>query len=173
MMPKSLFIILLCASALALADPGSVTRATDLKDKPFLDAPTVTRLAAGSRVEVQTRKGAWAQVSTRDGKSGWLKILNLRSATGSTGSGLGGVNQLLSVAKTGSSGNTVTTGVKGLSAEQIKNARPNPQEVQRMKSYGASSEDAQRFARSNRLEARSVKDIGLASAESQSNRGSD
>ncbi len=172
-MPKSLLIILLFASSLALADPGSVTRATDLKDKPFLDAPTVTRLAAGSRVEVQTRKGAWAQVSTRDGKSGWLKILNLRSATGSSGSSLGGVNQLLSVAKTGSSGNTVTTGVKGLSAEQIKNAKPNPQEVERMKSYGASSQEAQRFARSSRLEPRTVANIGLSAAESQQNRGLD
>lgn len=173
MMPKSLLIILLLASSLALAEPGSVTRATDLKDKPFLDAATVTRLPAGSTIDIKTRKGAWAQVSTRDGKSGWLKILNLRSVGGGSGSGLGGVNQILSVAKTGSSGNTVTTGVKGLSAEQIKNAHPNPKEVERMKSYGASSQDAQRFARGARLEARSVKDIGLSSTQSQSNRSSD
>lgn len=165
MMLKPLFIALLCASTLALADPGSVTRATDLKDKPFLDARTVTRLAAGSAVDIQTRKGAWAQVSTRDGKSGWLKILNIRSGAASSGSGLGGVNQILNVARTGSSGNTVTTGVKGLSAEQIKNAKPNPQEVERMKSYGISSQDAQRFARSSRLESRSVADISLSSAD--------
>ncbi|MDR3412214.1 MAG: SH3 domain-containing protein [Formivibrio sp.] len=170
---KPLFTILLFASTLALAESGSVSRSSELKDKPFLDAATVTRLSAGSIIDIKTRKGAWAQVSTRDGKTGWLKILNIRSAGGSSGNGMGGVNELFNVAKTGSSGNTVTTGVKGLSAEQIKNAKPNPREVERMQSYGVSSQEAQRFARSTGLQSQKVPDIRLSGTTSQQNSGSD
>lgn len=165
-MLKKLSLILLCASSLALAAPGSVTRATDLKDKPFLDAATVARLPAGSAVDIQQRQGAWAQVRSADGRTGWVKILNLRSGA-TSGSALGGVNQALNVARTGSSGNTVTTGVKGLSAEQIRNATPNPQEVERMKTYAVTSAQAQQFARNSRLNARSVADISMPSSTTQ------
>lgn len=169
-MLKKWSLALLCVSSLALASPGSVTRSTDLKDKPFLDATTLSRLPAGSSVDIQKRQGAWAQVRASTGQTGWLKILNLRS--GPSGASGSGVNQLLNVARTGSSGNTVTTGVKGLSAEQIKNARPNVQEVERMKSYGVSSAEAQRFARSNRLAAKNVADIALSTTSTPNDRGS-
>lgn len=163
-MLNKLTLVLLCASGLALASPGSVTRTTDLKARPYLDAATVARLPANSAVEIQTRQGAWAQVRSADGRTGWVKILNLRSSA-TAGSAGGGVNQLLSVARTGSSGRTVTTGVKGLSAEQIRNARPDPQEVERMKSYGVSSAQAQEFARNSRLSARQVPDLSPVDAE--------
>ena len=165
-MLKKLSLILLCASSLALAAPGSVTRATDLKDKPFLDAATLSKLSSGTVVDIQKRQGAWAQVRSPDGKTGWVKILNLRSAATSS-SGATAVNQVLNVARTGSSGSTVTTGVKGLSAEQIRNAKPNPQEVERMKGYGVSGAQAQQFARSSRLTTRSVADISPQAADSQ------
>ncbi len=156
--------LMLFASTLAFAEPGSVTRNTDLKAKPFLDAATIAQIAADSKVDIQTRQGAWAQVKTNEGKAGWLKVLNLRSVAASNGgSGMGGVGQLLNVARTGSSGNTVTTGVKGLSAEQIKNARPNPQEVARLKGYGVSAQEAQRFATATKLQAQNVAAIELAS----------
>ena len=57
------------------------------------------------------------------------------------------------------------TRVKGLSAEQIRNARPNPQEVERMKNYAVSSAQAQEFARNSRLSARQVSDLAPADAE--------
>lgn len=175
MMHKTLPLVLLLASTAALAEPGSVTRATDLKERPFLDAATIARIAADSKVDIQSRQGAWAQIRTGDGKSGWLKVLNLRSAAASNGgSGLGGVGQLLNVARTGSSGSTVTTGVKGLSAEQIKNARPNPQEVARMKSFGINAQEAQRFAKTSQLQPQTVAAIEVAAgASSQTQQSSD
>lgn len=165
-MLKKFSLILLCASSLALAAPGSVTRATDLKQQPYLDSATLSRLPAGSAVDIQKRQGAWAQVRGADGRTGWVKILNLRSGAAS-GSALGGVNQVLNVARTGSSGNTVTTGVKGLSAEQIRNAKPNPQEVERMKSFAVTGAQAQQFARNSKLTSRSVADISPQVADSQ------
>lgn len=163
MMLKNLPLVVLCASAVALAEPGSVTRATALKDKPFLDASTTAQLAAGSLVDIQQRQGAWMKVKTREGKTGWVKLLNIRSGTAAAGgSTLGGVGQIFNVAKTGSSGNTVTTGVKGLSAEQIKNARADPDELVRLQGYGISSADAQQFAKQTKLTAQKVTAIDVA-----------
>ncbi|SFN84776.1 hypothetical protein SAMN05660284_02379 [Formivibrio citricus] len=172
-MMHKLLPLLLFSSALALAEPGSVTRATDLKEKPFLDSATIARIAADSKVDIQSRQGAWAQVRTGEGKSGWLKVLNLRSMASSNGTGLGGVGQLLNVARTGSSGSTVTTGVKGLSAEQIKNARPSPQEVDRLKSYGVNAQEAQRFAKTSQLQPQKVAAIEVSASTSQPQKTSD
>lgn len=173
-MMRKFLPLMLFSCTLALAEPGSVTRDTDLKAKPFLDAATITRIAADSKIDIQTRQGAWAHVKSSDGKLGWLKVLNLRSAAASNGgSGLGGVGQLLNVARTGSSGNTVTTGVKGLSAEQIKNARPSQQEATRLKSFGINAQEAQRFAKASKLQAQNVAAIELAADSAQPRNSSD
>lgn len=163
----------LLTSALAWAEPGSVSRGTDLKEKPFLDAATVGRLAADSPLDIQLRQGAWAKVRAQNGQEGWLKVLNLRSAASSTSSGRGGLGQLVNVARSGSSGNTVTTGVKGLSAEQIRNARPNEKEVQRLSGYAVSAQDAARFARTSQLQPQKVTAIGSAQRTDEASSSSD
>lgn len=166
MMHKILPLALLFAAAAALAEPGSVSRTTDLKAKPFLDSATIAKLAANSQVDIGKRQGAWAQVRTPSGATGWIKLLNLRSGTAGSGSALSGIGKIANVARTGSSGNTVTTGVKGLSAEQIKNARPDPQQVEKLNRQAVSSAEAQRFARAAQLQARDVPAIGPAEASS-------
>lgn len=161
---KNLPLVLLFASVGALAEPGSVTRNTDLKDKPFLDATTTVQLSAGSAVDIQKRQGAWMQVKTREGKTGWVKLLNIRSGAAASGSvlGLASIGQLANVAKTGSSGNTVTTGVKGLSAEQMMNARANPEELARLQNLSVSSTDAHKYATQAKLTAQKIPAIETA-----------
>ncbi|WP_187359995.1 hypothetical protein [Chitinolyticbacter meiyuanensis] len=137
------------------ADSGTLIRATPLKQKPFLDATTVSELPANSRLDIVTRKGAWMQVKTASGQSGWVKLLNVRTGSGSS-SGGGGLGTLGKVITTGSSGTTVTTGVKGLSAEQIENAKPNFAELDKLKQYQVSSGSASSSARQAGLDAQSV-----------------
>jgi len=60
------------------------------------------------------------------------------------------------VAQTGRSGSTVTTGVRGLSEEDLKKAHPNPKELEAVKRYASSPEDAQRFAQQGGLQAQQV-----------------
>ena len=74
---------------------------------------------------------------------------------------LGAVTKVASVAKTGSSGNTVTTGVKGLSEEQIRNAKANPEEVERMYDFSVSEADARKYASQNKLVAQKIADIAV------------
>jgi predicted secreted protein len=109
---------LLLAPGLALAaEQGQLIRAGDLKAQPFLDAQTTDKLATGQAVSVLVRQGGWVQVSA-NGKTGWLRTLNLKLASGSTSNG----NTTAAAARlrTGSSGRTVTTGVKGMGEAEIR-----------------------------------------------------
>lgn len=161
MMLKRWPLALLLCSALAFADSGSIARNTDLKDKPFLDATTTAKLSAGSTVSMLKREGAWMQVKTSDGKTGWVKLLNIRSGSTTQSNNFSGIGSLAKVAKTGSSGNTVTTGVKGLSEEGIKNAKPDPKELAKLEQLGISKAEAQRYATQEHLKAQKVAAISV------------
>ena len=138
---------------------GYTLKATDVKDKPFLDAVTLATLPEKTRVEIITRQGAWMQVKTANVNPGWIRMLSVR---------LGSVDQqpqssgsLLTALSIGSrprpaTTSTVTTGVRGFSEEDLANAKPNPEEVQKMKSYAATSEDAAKRAETGQLSPRAL-----------------
>ena len=130
-------------------------RPTELKAKPYADAQTITTLLPRARVEVLARRASWTQVKTASA-SGWVKMLSLQlEKSGQGRRGDNGLSALFNVASTGRSGSTVTTGVRGLSEEQLKDAKPNPQALQAAKRYAASREDAKRFAAEGKLNAQS------------------
>jgi len=149
---------LLLAPALCLAEPATLIRAADLKKEPATDAPTVAPLAENARVNTLERKGGWTRVRAESGAEGWLKMLALRysvSAEAKPGSD-SGVSQLVNVARTGTSGQQVTTGVRGLDADQLANARPNPAEIARMATFGATKDAAAAFASQGPLRPQTV-----------------
>lgn len=113
----------------------------------------VATLKARDAVDIQARQGAWAQVKAGD-RSGWVRLLNVR--TGSAQRGDAGVGALASVFRTGSSGNTVTTGVKGLSEESLGNAQPNAEEAKRLNQYRESEGGARGFAKQAKLGTQTV-----------------
>lgn len=143
----------LLASSLACAESGTLMKDTELRAKPFGDAAVVTDLQAKSNVDILSRKGAWANVKAGS-QSGWVRLLLLRTGSGERGDS--GVGALASMFRTGSSGSTVSTGVKGLSEEQLKDAKPDPAEVQQLDSYRDDAKDARRFAQQAKLNAREV-----------------
>lgn len=163
---KPLFAASLCAMGLCAsvscvlaaqpAETAYTVRATDLKAKPFSDAATLSTLPERSRVEVLGRQASWMQVRA-EGASGWVKMLSLRfSSEGAPRKpGDSGLGTLFNVAATGKSGSTVTTGVRGLSEENLKTARPDPEALRAMQNYAASAENAASFAKAGRLEKRS------------------
>jgi len=131
-------------------------RPSEMKAKPFSDAQTLTTLPPRSRVEVLTRQASWTEVKTAT-QTGWVKMLSLQlEKSGQGKSGDNGLSALFNVASTGRSNSTVTTGIRGLSEEQLANTKPNPQALQAAKKYAVSREDAQRFAAEAPLKARSV-----------------
>lgn len=123
---------------------GQVLREASLKKEPFSDAEDVTELEAGSEVHILGRQGAWLQVKAGE-HSGWLRMLAVRGAATSR-AGDSGLTQAINVARSGASGTSVATGVRGLSKEQIQNAQPNTAELERMQRYVQSEDQARSFA---------------------------
>ena len=155
--------ILASASLLAFAESGTVIRASDLKQKPFLDATSQGRVAAGNVVNIVGRQGAWMQVKS-GGQTGWLKLLNVRTSAG-TASG-GGLGTLAKVLTTGSSGTTVTTGVKGLTGGEVTATHPAPEQLQKLDTYAVTPATAAAAARKVPLKTKNVSYIPLAATSS-------
>lgn len=154
---RPILLLLLLLPLLCSAEPATVIRSTELKKSPATDAPTVAELAENAAVDALERRGGWTRVKAGAGE-GWVKMLALRYGGGSTKQGDSGVAQLLNVARTGSSGTQVTTGVRGLEAEQIANAEPNAAELGKMHKFASSSEAAAKFAAQGKLQAVAVEE---------------
>jgi hypothetical protein len=125
------------------AESGTVLKDTPLRSQPLGSADVVAQLRARETVTITQRQGAWAGVTTGAGTQGWARILNLRTGAGQAG-GSGGA--LASAFLTGSSGTTVSTGVKGLTAASLTAASPDEAELARLDGYAISGDEAQAFA---------------------------
>lgn len=150
-------LLLLLAPVLCLAEPATVIRATEMKQQPATDAPAAGQLAENAKVEALERKGGWTRIKAAGGAEGWVRMLALRYAgAGEAKQGDAGISQILNVARTGTSGTQVTTGVRGLDAEQLANARPNAAELKKLGNFAASKDGAEDFAAKGRLSAQRV-----------------
>ncbi len=146
-------VALLLAAACAVAQAGETAytvRATALKAKPYTDADTLATLPEQSAVEILGRRGSWNQVKA-GGTTGWVKMLSLRVASGQRKSGDSGLKALFGMAATGSSGSTMTTGVRGLSEEKLHNPHPNPEALKQLRTFAVSGAEAQQFAAAGKL----------------------
>ena len=136
---------------IAWAEPATLVRATELKAEPASDAATVVQLAEKTQVDALERKGGWTRVKAGSAQ-GWVKMLALRyDGAGAAKRGDTGVVQAFNVARTGSSGTQVTTGVRGLDEEQLAKAQPNPAELAKLNRFAADRSIATSFAEEGKL----------------------
>ena len=153
-------ILAMLISTAYAAETGYTLKPTEVKDNPFLDANTVATLAEKTTVEIVTRQGAWMKVRTTDAKQqGWIRMLSVRLGNPEQKPQSGG--SLLSALGIGSrprpsTNATVTTGVRGFSEEDLANAKPNAVEVEKLKSFAATPEEAIKLAASGKLAATQV-----------------
>lgn len=151
------FIASLFASVALAQEAAFTNRATELKERAAADARTVAPLPEGASLKVLERAGGWTRVEA-EGRQGWVRVFHLRfpvTAQAGTDSGgvLGNVTSALGFGRERSKGATVaTTGIRGLSPEELKNASPDPAALARLQSYRADNPAAERFAREGRLE---------------------
>jgi hypothetical protein len=158
-MMRPLFVLLLCSllppALVAAEQPAHLLQPTTLRAEPFADAAPLATLKAKQQVRVLQRKGGWYQV--RSGKqSGWLRMSHLRLGDGTTtaqkgDSGVAQTLRLLGTGRSGADGVTVATGIRGLDAADVANARPDHQALQRLDRYLSKAEQARQFAASARL----------------------
>lgn len=132
--------------AAAKADVAHTNRDTELLAQSQADAPVVASLASNTRVDVLKRSGAWSQVKSDGGKTGWVKMFALSLESGSAGQGgAPAVAALLNGGRTGSTG-TGTTGVKGLGEEDLRRAQANVAEFEKMQRLAVDKVSAQNYA---------------------------
>jgi hypothetical protein len=143
-----LFFIALGANIHAVAgETGTALKADTLRKEPFADAKSVGSLNKNDSVEILSKKGAWLQVKSKK-STGWVRLLSVkRGGTSSSGSGLSDIAS----GRTGTGKVVSTTGIRGLSAEELKAAKFNEDEMKQMESYATSTSDAQSFAKAGGL----------------------
>ena len=164
---RHLFALL---SALLIVPPGqaaepqqaTVLRDTELRAEPFSDAAVVAKIRAKARIRVLQRKGGWYQARDNRNQTGWLRMSTIRFGDGTSaksdsgGSGLGQTMRFLSTGRSGASGTTVATGIRGLDSADVSNASPDHAAVKRVDSFKVGAEDARAFAQTAELRSKSV-----------------
>jgi hypothetical protein len=150
-----LLLVLLLLPPLAWAEPAVTIRATELKKTPATDAETLSQLPENTAVDAAERQGGWVRVKAPGGQ-GWVKMLSLRYGDAAAKKGDTGMAQAINVARTGSSGTQVTTGVRGLDEKELANAQPNAHELAKLDKFAADTNGAARFAANGKLAAKTV-----------------
>ncbi len=150
---KYLYALVLYASLTAPAYAWQVAytvRSTEIKQLPYSDATTIGTLGEKASVNVMSRQGGWVKINSGKG-NGWVRMLSLRGDSTAKQSGDSGLQSMINVGRSGSSGITMTTGIRGLSEEDLKNAHPNPGEFNKLQNYAANKAKAEKFARDAKL----------------------
>lgn len=137
-------------AALGAEQIAYTVRNTDIKQQPYSDAATVAKLNENASVSIVKRQGGWVRIISKAG-NGWVKMLSLRGNNTAAKQGDSGLRSLLNVGRSGSSGITVATGVRGLDEEDLKNAQPNPREFEKLQNYAVNKPKAEKFARDAKL----------------------
>jgi uncharacterized protein YgiM (DUF1202 family) len=159
-----LFTLLVACTAWAAAaqDQAFANRATELRENPSAEAKTVASIPENTPVKVLARQGGWTRVDA-SGKQGWVRVFHLRfpatvesSSSSSAGGTLAGLGSALGFGRSETKANLATTGVRGLSPEDLKNASPDPEALKKLQSYRVDKAAAERFAREAKLSTMSV-----------------
>lgn len=164
----------LAAAALALSlgltgaalaqETAVIKRATQLRDTPAETGASVAPLDANTVVtRTAERKGAWAKVTTTQGAAGWVHMFDLGPQSGSSApssnaatSGLRGLTGIFGGGSGSTNTATSTVGLRGLGAEDIANAQPNPAAVDQAEGLRVNADQARQFASNAALQPRTV-----------------
>lgn len=147
---KLLILYALASPILALAgDAGTALKTDSIRTEPFTDAKTVGNINKNDAVDILGKKGAWLQIKSKSG-NGWVRILSVKRGTvSSSGSNIADVAS----GRTGTGKVVSTTGIRGLSAEELKAAKFNEAEMKKVESHVLSPTDGQSFASAGGLTA--------------------
>ena len=125
------------------------------------------------------RKGAWTKVNTPQGATGWVHMFDLgpqagaASASSNTAtSGLRGLTSLFGGSSGATTTATSTVGIRGLGAEDIANAQPNPAAVGEAEALRVNADQARQFASNAALQPRTVPPLVEPARPSSSGSGS-
>lgn len=170
---------LLLTTAAHAVNKGMIVRTATLKQNPAFHSKILRELPPGTEVRLEKRNGGWQQVSVlpEANVTGWVRGYQVRDdveagqapliqnkESGGVLSGLSNLSRrtsgLFGRREMENSGNLVATiGVRGLSEEDLNNARPDPEELARLDGYAAEVPAAKQFAAAGGLKSRKIKPL--------------
>lgn len=139
------------APAISMAETGTALKADALRAEPFSDAKTLSAITKGESVDILSKKGAWLQIKTKK-NTGWVRLFSVKRGVAGSNNQVKGVIDVAS-GRTGTGKVISTTGVRGLNAEELKAAKFNEAEMNKLESFTLSADDGQKFATAGDLKA--------------------
>ena len=152
---SALALVWLLPSAVLGAEAGTALKPVEIKTEPYRDARVVGSVAKGDKVEILNRQGGWYQVKSTK-SSGWVRMLAIRRGEARKRSV--DTDQILELASGRAGKGTVvsTTGIRGLNEEELKKAKYNGAELEKLESFTTGGEALRQFAGTGKLVARKV-----------------
>lgn len=138
----------IAAVAVAATPTGTISQATELRAKPFTDGQLLKQLPAGTEVSVLQREGGWYEIKAPE--QGWVPMWRVRFPAGSGG---GGAIAAIQSGRAAATRSTATTGVRGLSEEELARATPDPAAVVALEQLAVPPDQARVFALQGKLQA--------------------
>jgi hypothetical protein len=151
-------------------------RQSSLRQEPSESSRSLQTLPLQTQLtRLGDKQGAWIKVSLVDSSQGWVHMFDVTtpaaaSSVGSTGAGV--LRSVTSFLNRGSAQprnnvSTATVGIRGLNAQDIANATPNTQALQRAESFQLGADQANRFASAASLSRQSVADLPVPTTNTE------
>jgi len=148
---------MLAPAVVQAQETGTALKPDQIKSEPFKDAKTVGQIAKGERVEILARQSGWLQVKAGS-KRGWVRMLSVRrgqAAGTDAGKEIGGVAGI-ATGRAGTGQVVSSTGVRGLSEADLKNAKFDQAQLQRAEALAVPATEAKAFAAQGKLASQQV-----------------
>lgn len=153
--------LFLCMQPAFAVETGTALKADAIKKEPFSDAQTIATLAAGDKVSILKKNGGWLNVKSTKG-NGWVRMLSIRRGDAKKDKGLVAGVMGLASGRAGTGKVVATTGIRGLSEEELKSAKFDAGELEFAESFATTRADAQKFANQGKLKPRSYDYLPVA-----------
>jgi Zn-dependent protease with chaperone function len=149
---RSLLVLALVATALPVlaADMAALVHkpSVEVRNAPDFKAPSVATLKRDAPVGIAGQQGLWFKVQLADGKSGFVRVNDVRMAYAGNEGGDANVRALFT-GKAGKGRVTETAGVRGLDESSLQSAAYDAGQLAAMEANRATAEQADTRARSS------------------------
>lgn len=167
-----LLLALAITQAHAQSEALLIKRPTELREAPAEAARSLAPLAVQTAItRLPARQGAWIQVRTAAGTTGWVHMFDIGTTAAPAASSniatgaLRGLSNFFNRGSAQSANTTATStvGIRGLTGEDIANAQPNLSALTQVEGLRQDATQARRFAAGAQLTARTVEPLPIPS----------
>ena len=135
--------------SVAIGGNAVMLKTDDLRAAPDAKSTSLLRVEKGAQVRLLVSQGGWSQISSA-GHTGWVRVLSVRKQG----------NDGIELSDLGALGNkpqgkvVAVAGTRGLDEKQLSQASYDAAEIERLRGYVSSRQEAEQFARAAGLHAR-------------------